>query len=72
MLIYRMRIKMKFYLKYDFQGDSGGPLTSGKGAEKKVIGITSFVGDDSCVSGGPAAYTRVTSYLDWISTTMKR
>lgn len=43
-------------------GDSGGPLAY----LGKLIGVTSFVSAGGCASGGPAGFTRVTSYLDWI------
>ncbi|XP_017101525.2 serine protease 1-like [Drosophila bipectinata] len=44
------------------QGDSGGPLA----LDSTLIGITSFGSADGCESGAPAAFTRVTYYLDWI------
>ncbi|KAH8379193.1 hypothetical protein KR009_003569 [Drosophila setifemur] len=43
-------------------GDSGGPLA----LNDILIGITSFGSADGCEIGEPAAFTRVTSYLDWI------
>ncbi|KAH8380782.1 hypothetical protein KR200_010423, partial [Drosophila serrata] len=46
------------------QGDSGGPLA----LDGTLIGITSFGSPDGCEVGAPAAFTRVTSYLDWIKT----
>jgi len=46
------------------QGDSGGPLA----LDGTLIGITSFGAEDGCEIGAPAAFTRVTSYLDWIKT----
>ncbi|KAH8259671.1 hypothetical protein KR026_008703, partial [Drosophila bipectinata] len=46
------------------QGDSGGPLA----LDSTLIGITSFGSADGCESGAPAAFTRVTYYLDWIKT----
>ncbi|XP_017070555.1 serine protease 1-like [Drosophila eugracilis] len=46
------------------QGDSGGPLA----LDSTLIGITSFGSPDGCEVGAPAAFTRVTSYLDWIKT----
>ncbi|KAL5292140.1 hypothetical protein ACFFRR_011138 [Megaselia abdita] len=45
-------------------GDSGGPLVSK--STRRLIGVTSFVSARGCESGGPAGFTRVTSYLDWI------
>ncbi|KAH8408124.1 hypothetical protein KR222_009285, partial [Zaprionus bogoriensis] len=45
-------------------GDSGGPLVL---QDSKVqIGLTSFGAAAGCEKGYPAAFTRVTSYLDWI------
>ncbi|XP_017070556.2 serine protease 1-like [Drosophila eugracilis] len=44
------------------QGDSGGPLA----LNEKLIGITSFGSASGCQAGYPAAFTRVTYYLDWI------
>ncbi|XP_069702007.1 brachyurin-like [Periplaneta americana] len=50
-------------------GDSGGPLvhleSSGVYTE---VGIVSFGAAAGCELGYPAAFTRVTSYLDWIET----
>lgn len=47
-------------------GDSGGPMTVPEGKNRHVIvGITSF-GEGCGEAGVPGAYTRVTSYLDWI------
>ncbi|XP_020809015.1 serine proteases 1/2-like [Drosophila serrata] len=46
------------------QGDSGGPLA----LKDVLIGITSFGSAQGCEAGYPAAFTRVTSYLDWIKT----
>jgi secreted trypsin-like serine protease len=52
------------------QGDSGGPLvyqeSDGRFTE---VGIVSFGSSAGCERGYPAAFTRVTSYLDWIETT---
>ncbi|XP_065359583.1 serine protease 1-like [Calliphora vicina] len=45
-------------------GDSGGPLVLE--ANKVQIGLTSFGAAAGCEKGYPAAFTRVTSYLDWI------
>lgn len=49
-------------------GDSGGPLIT-KGADPVVVGIVSFGMSGSCSSGLPEVYTRVASYLSWISKT---
>ena len=52
-----------------FQGDSGGPLVfqedDGRYTE---VGIVSFRHISGCENGHPVAFTRVTSYLDWIET----
>jgi len=45
-------------------GDSGGPLVLE--SNKMLVGITSFGSGQGCTKGYPAAFTRVTSYLDWI------
>jgi len=49
-------------------GDSGGPLIylESDGIYTEV-GIVSFGAADGCTLGYPAGYSRVTSYLDWIS-----
>nr|AGS78660.1 serine protease [Mylabris cichorii] len=43
-------------------GDSGGPLT----VDGVQVGIVSY-GIEYCPSGYPSVFTRVTSYLEWIS-----
>jgi secreted trypsin-like serine protease len=49
------------------QGDSGGPLVFKEGDGKFTqIGIVSFSSSESCTNY-PAGYTRVTSFLGWIS-----
>ncbi|XP_061386839.1 serine protease 1-like [Musca vetustissima] len=45
-------------------GDSGGPLVLE--SSKVQIGLTSFGAAAGCAKGYPAAFTRLTSYLDWI------
>ncbi|KAH8303574.1 hypothetical protein KR018_003534 [Drosophila ironensis] len=45
-------------------GDSGGPLVLA--SDKVQIGLTSFGSAAGCEKEYPAAFTRVTSYLDWI------
>ncbi|XP_013100296.1 serine protease 1 [Stomoxys calcitrans] len=45
-------------------GDSGGPLVLE--STKVQIGLTSFGSSAGCEKGFPAAFTRLTSYLDWI------
>nr|CAH7727304.1 unnamed protein product [Callosobruchus chinensis] len=44
-------------------GDSGGPLV----VDDLQVGIVSFNVAFGCSAGWPGVYTRVTSYLDWIS-----
>ncbi|ALC43203.1 Jon65Aiv, partial [Drosophila busckii] len=46
-------------------GDSGGPLVDK--SSKVQIGLTSFGAAAGCEKGYPAAFTRLTSYLDWVS-----
>ncbi|KAK0087998.1 hypothetical protein PV325_008052 [Microctonus aethiopoides] len=46
-------------------GDSGGPLTS----DGLLIGLVSF--GRPCAKGYPDVYTRVSSYLEWIHTTIQ-
>ncbi len=55
------------------QGDSGGPLVyrTNVGEPFYQIGITSF-GTKECGTGTPAVYTRVSAYLDWIETHLKK
>ncbi|XP_065346436.1 chymotrypsin-like protease CTRL-1 [Cloeon dipterum] len=48
-------------------GDEGGPLVyTGPRNDQVQIGIVSFYPFGSCLAG-PTGYTRVSSYLDWIS-----
>ncbi|XP_018332116.1 brachyurin-like isoform X2 [Agrilus planipennis] len=44
-------------------GDSGGPLV----VNGKLVGVTSFLGYNGCEGGEPSGFSRVTSFLDWIS-----
>jgi secreted trypsin-like serine protease len=46
-------------------GDSGGPLINNNDT---VVGIVSFGAAESCVKGYPQGFTRVGSYLTYIST----
>ncbi|XP_037929802.1 collagenase-like [Teleopsis dalmanni] len=46
------------------QGDSGGPLVLVSSGVQ--VGLTSFGAADGCEKGYPVAFTRLTSYLDWI------
>ena len=56
------------YICLALQGDSGGPLVyrESDGAYTQV-GIVSFGAAAGCELGYPAAFTRVTSFLSWIS-----
>ncbi|XP_011185169.2 serine protease 1 [Zeugodacus cucurbitae] len=45
-------------------GDSGGPLVLE--SSKIQVGLTSYGARAGCELGHPAAFTRVTSYLEWI------
>ena len=56
------------YICLALQGDSGGPLVyrESDGVYTQV-GIVSFGAAAGCELGYPAAFTRVTSYLNWIS-----
>lgn len=47
-------------------GDSGGGMHLSISGQLTVIGIVSY-GSKNCESGHPPVMTRVTSYLDWIS-----
>ncbi|XP_049851880.1 brachyurin-like isoform X1 [Schistocerca gregaria] len=50
-------------------GDSGGPMVIGSTGSYTLIGVVSFVSVAGCESGAPSGYARVTSFLDWISST---
>ena len=56
------------YICLMLQGDSGGPLVyqESDGIYTEV-GIVSFGSSAGCTLGYPAAFTRVTSYLSWIT-----
>jgi secreted trypsin-like serine protease len=49
------------------QGDSGGPLVRQEGGQKILVGIVSN-GYGCAYKDMPAAYTRVSAYIDWINT----
>ncbi|CAI9546459.1 unnamed protein product, partial [Staurois parvus] len=55
------------------QGDSGGPLTCQDPSSKQyaLYGITSW-GDGCGEKGKPGVYTRVTAFIDWIGSHMKK
>nr|DAA64580.1 TPA_exp: chymotrypsin 5 [Locusta migratoria] len=50
-------------------GDSGGPMVIGSQGSYTLVGVVSFVSGRGCSSGDPSGYARVTSFLDWISST---
>jgi secreted trypsin-like serine protease len=61
---------------FDVQGDSGGPLLETKldtaGNDKYyVVGVVSS-GFGCGEPGIPGLYTRVSSYIEWIGSTMRK
>lgn len=46
-------------------GDSGGGLTILNNSQRILAGVVSF-GNENCQRGYPTAFTRVTSFHDWI------
>ncbi|KOB74816.1 Serine protease 51 [Operophtera brumata] len=50
--------------------DSGGPLIVIRNRQPLLVGVTSFVSDLGCQVGYPAAFARVTSYMDFINQNM--
>ena len=56
------------YMCLALQGDSGGPLVYLESDDIFTeVGIVSFGAAAGCQLGYPAAFTRVTSFLSWIS-----
>nr|AFM77763.1 putative chymotrypsin 4 [Ostrinia nubilalis] len=49
------------------QGDSGGPLVINRENRPLLIGVTSFGSALGCQANFPAAYARVTSYIDFFN-----
>ncbi|CAH1636853.1 unnamed protein product [Spodoptera littoralis] len=49
------------------QGDSGGPLVVNRNGQPLLVGITSFGSPLGCESSMPAAYARVTSFMDFFN-----
>ncbi|KAJ8720266.1 hypothetical protein PYW07_012309 [Mythimna separata] len=47
-------------------GDSGGPLAVSINGRNIVIGVASFGSSRGCEAGLPSAFSRVTSYINWI------
>lgn len=50
-------------------GDSGGPLVL-ESDNRTLVGVTSFGNIIGCHFGIPQAFSRITSYVDWITSTM--
>ncbi|XP_049875184.1 brachyurin-like [Pectinophora gossypiella] len=48
-------------------GDSGGPLVVTRNNQPILVGVTSFGSPDGCQAGRPAAFARVSSFLDFIN-----
>ncbi|CAH0625498.1 unnamed protein product [Chrysodeixis includens] len=48
-------------------GDSGGPLVVNSNNQRVLIGVTSFGAEAGCAIGLPAAFARVSSYIQWIN-----
>ncbi|XP_026325359.1 collagenase-like [Hyposmocoma kahamanoa] len=53
-------------------GDSGGPLSvyNNETSEHLLIGVSSFVAGSGCLSGFPAGFARVSSFVNWIQARM--
>jgi secreted trypsin-like serine protease len=49
------------------QGDSGGPLYFTKGNVQYVLGVVSYGASPCAQSNIPVAYTRVSTYVNWIN-----
>jgi hypothetical protein len=49
------------------QGDSGDPLVLEIDGVYNLVGVASFGASSGCEVGLPAAFSRVTSYLSWLS-----
>jgi len=56
------------YICLALQGDSGGPVVYlERDGIYTQVGIVSFGSSAGCTLGYPVGFTRVTSYLDWIT-----
>lgn len=63
--IWIFAVANQLYFNSFESGDSGGPLVL-KSDNRTLIGVTSFGHASGCDSGIPQAFTRVTSFLQWI------
>ncbi|XP_026730237.1 brachyurin-like [Trichoplusia ni] len=48
-------------------GDSGGPLAVQINGQTILVGVSSYGARAGCAVGRPAAFTRVTSFVNWIN-----
>ncbi|XP_026730700.1 uncharacterized protein LOC113495898 [Trichoplusia ni] len=48
-------------------GDSGGPLAVQINGQTTLVGVSSYGAQAGCAAGFPAAFTRVTSFVNWIN-----
>ncbi|XP_034234588.1 collagenase-like [Thrips palmi] len=61
-----------WWAKGTCQGDSGGPMVVYEADGKPtLIGLTSFGVGLGCAASWPNVFTRVTSYLDWIESSIE-
>ncbi|XP_026730235.1 collagenase-like [Trichoplusia ni] len=49
------------------RGDSGGPLAVQINGQSTLVGVTSYGAQAGCAAGFPAAFARVTSFVNWIN-----
>lgn len=50
-------------------GDGGGALVINEFGTWTQIGVMSFIHANGCQDGRPTGFSRITSYIDWISKT---
>lgn len=54
------------------QGDSGGPLViKDENGKSTQVGLTSYGVSVGCELGYPSAFTRISSYADWLEANMQ-